>query len=147
MVRTKLQSEQLKYSQVLTAVQHTVREGGMVRSLYRGLTPTLLRDVPFSGKKKPVNALVEVLYKKFQVICSDFIICFNKFVRWLFVKDILKLHMQLFSLFWPVPYLVGCSFLLVWLWGNEVCDPEEYHVRQDDNGGEFYLWGNLGRGT
>lgn len=52
MVRTKLQSEQLKYSQVLTAVQQTVREGGVVRSLYRGLTPTLLRDVPFSGKKK-----------------------------------------------------------------------------------------------
>lgn len=49
MVRTKLQSEQLKYSQVLTAVQQTVREGGVVRSLYRGLTPTLLRDVPFSA--------------------------------------------------------------------------------------------------
>ncbi|XP_048730793.2 probable mitochondrial glutathione transporter SLC25A40 [Ostrea edulis] len=49
MVRTKIQSEQLKYSQVLTAVQHTVKEGGMVKSLYRGFTPTLLRDVPFSA--------------------------------------------------------------------------------------------------
>ncbi|XP_062597989.1 probable mitochondrial glutathione transporter SLC25A40 [Saccostrea cucullata] len=49
MVRTKMQSEQLNYSQVLTAVQHTVREGGMVKSMYRGLTPTLLRDVPFSA--------------------------------------------------------------------------------------------------
>lgn len=52
MVRTKIQSEQLKYSQVLTAVQHTVKEGGMVKSLYRGFTPTLLRDVPFSGQSK-----------------------------------------------------------------------------------------------
>lgn len=62
MVRTKLQSEQLKYSQVLTAVQHTVREGGVVRSLYRGLTPTLLRDVPFSGKITKIILNPDVCY-------------------------------------------------------------------------------------
>jgi solute carrier family 25 protein 39/40 len=48
MVRTKMQSEQLTYRAVATAVEQTVRNNGF-GSLWRGLGPTLLRDVPFSG--------------------------------------------------------------------------------------------------
>ncbi|RUS85178.1 hypothetical protein EGW08_007082 [Elysia chlorotica] len=48
MVRTKVQSQQLTYTQVLQAVQGMVRANGVL-SLWRGLGPTLLRDVPFSA--------------------------------------------------------------------------------------------------
>lgn len=48
MVRTKIQSEQLTYTQVFQAVKDTVRAKGVL-SLWRGLGPTLLRDVPFSA--------------------------------------------------------------------------------------------------
>jgi len=48
MVRTKIQSENLSYTAVFTAVRRLVRQQGLL-SLWRGLGPTLLRDVPFSG--------------------------------------------------------------------------------------------------
>ena len=50
MVRTKMQSERLSYSQVGVALRHSLKEGG-VKSLMLGLGPTLLRDLPFSGVK------------------------------------------------------------------------------------------------
>ena len=50
LIRTKMQSEQLSYGQIGTAVRITVNHGGAL-SLMRGLGPTLLRDVPFSGKR------------------------------------------------------------------------------------------------
>ncbi|GFS27695.1 solute carrier family 25 member 40 [Elysia marginata] len=48
MVRTKIQSEQLTYMEVLQAVRDMMRAKGVL-SLWRGLGPTLLRDVPFSA--------------------------------------------------------------------------------------------------
>ena len=48
LVRTKMQSEQLSYQQIGIAVKNTVHQGGLI-ALMRGLGPTLLRDVPFSG--------------------------------------------------------------------------------------------------
>ncbi|KAL4229466.1 hypothetical protein ACF0H5_012504 [Mactra antiquata] len=48
MIRTKMQSEQLTYSQIRQALSSTIQNGGFL-SLYRGLGPTLLRDVPFSA--------------------------------------------------------------------------------------------------
>ena len=48
LVRTKMQSKKLKYSEVWNAVQSSVKQQG-VRSLWRGLGPTILRDVPFSA--------------------------------------------------------------------------------------------------
>ena len=48
MVRTKMQSEKLRYGQVGVALRHSIQEGGL-RSLMLGLGPTLLRDLPFSG--------------------------------------------------------------------------------------------------
>ena len=47
LVRTKMQSEKLKYSQIGEKVKLSVENYG-IRSLYRGLVPTIWRDVPFS---------------------------------------------------------------------------------------------------
>ncbi|XP_005111116.1 solute carrier family 25 member 40 [Aplysia californica] len=48
MLRTKVQSEHLTYSKVFDAVRDMVKSRGVL-SLWRGLGPTLLRDVPFSA--------------------------------------------------------------------------------------------------
>lgn len=48
LIRTKMQSEQLTYKQIHKAVKTTVQQDGAL-SLWRGLSPTLLRDVPFSA--------------------------------------------------------------------------------------------------
>uniref|UniRef100_A0A6G1SA08 Solute carrier family 25 member 40 n=1 Tax=Aceria tosichella TaxID=561515 RepID=A0A6G1SA08_9ACAR len=48
MVRTKMQSKKLTYLEVATAVKQLVKYEGPL-SLWRGLGPTLLRDVPFSS--------------------------------------------------------------------------------------------------
>ncbi|ELU06485.1 hypothetical protein CAPTEDRAFT_151137 [Capitella teleta] len=48
LIRTKMQSEQLSYSHVGMAVRTSIKQNGPL-SLMRGLGPTLLRDVPFSG--------------------------------------------------------------------------------------------------
>lgn len=48
LVRTKLQSRQgYRYTELMRVIQSAVRQNG-VRSLWRGLSPMLLRDVPFS---------------------------------------------------------------------------------------------------
>ncbi|KAK7092982.1 mitochondrial glutathione transporter SLC25A40-like [Littorina saxatilis] len=48
LVRTKMQSAQLTYQAVGQAINNTIKTQG-VFSLWRGLGPTLLRDVPFSA--------------------------------------------------------------------------------------------------
>ncbi|XP_025084519.1 solute carrier family 25 member 40-like isoform X2 [Pomacea canaliculata] len=48
LVRTKMQSEQLTYKEVDKAVRTTIKSDGII-SLWKGLGPTLLRDVPFSA--------------------------------------------------------------------------------------------------
>ncbi|KAK3105608.1 hypothetical protein FSP39_001623 [Pinctada imbricata] len=48
MIRTKMQSQRLGYSQIVMAVKRTFREMG-VRGLYKGWAPTIWRDVPFSA--------------------------------------------------------------------------------------------------
>lgn len=48
MVRTKMQSTKLSYWEVASAIRQLVRYDGFL-SLWRGLGPTLLRDVPFSS--------------------------------------------------------------------------------------------------
>ncbi|XP_014668837.1 PREDICTED: solute carrier family 25 member 40-like [Priapulus caudatus] len=48
LVRTKMQSEQLSYKEIGAAIRKSVSNGGIL-SLWRGLSPTLLRDVPFSA--------------------------------------------------------------------------------------------------
>lgn len=49
MIRTKMQSEQLSYYDIGRAVKLTVQSDGYI-SLFRGLAPTIMRDIPFSGK-------------------------------------------------------------------------------------------------
>lgn len=48
LVRTKMQSQQLSYRDLGRAVHSSVKHGGLL-SLWRGVGPTLLRDVPFSS--------------------------------------------------------------------------------------------------
>ncbi|XP_041372402.1 solute carrier family 25 member 40-like [Gigantopelta aegis] len=48
MIRTKMQSEQLTYKQIREAVRRTINNRGVL-SLWRGLAPTLMKDVPFSA--------------------------------------------------------------------------------------------------
>ena len=49
LLRTKMQSELLTYHELGKALKITMQECGFT-TLMRGLGPTLLRDVPFSGK-------------------------------------------------------------------------------------------------
>ncbi|KFM73595.1 Solute carrier family 25 member 39, partial [Stegodyphus mimosarum] len=48
LVRTKMQSQKLSYIEIVQAVRTLVLSQGL-SSLYRGLGPTVLRDVPFSS--------------------------------------------------------------------------------------------------
>ena len=48
LIRTKMQSERLTYRQLGEALRVSVRNNGPL-FLMRGLGPSLLRDVPFSG--------------------------------------------------------------------------------------------------
>ena len=48
LIRTKMQSVQLSYREVGNAIKSSVRNSGIL-SMMRGLGPSLLRDIPFSG--------------------------------------------------------------------------------------------------
>ncbi|RVE53542.1 hypothetical protein evm_001683 [Chilo suppressalis] len=48
LIRTKMQSKNLTYGEISSALQQVIRYEGC-RGLFRGLGSTLLRDVPFSG--------------------------------------------------------------------------------------------------
>ena len=48
LVRTRMQAQRMRYTEVGGAVRLLLREEG-VRGLWKGLTPTLIRDVPFSA--------------------------------------------------------------------------------------------------
>lgn len=48
LIRTKMQSVQLSYREVGDAVKSSIRNDGIL-SMMRGLGPSLLRDIPFSG--------------------------------------------------------------------------------------------------
>lgn len=48
LVRTKMQSRQLSYSELQVCIRSAVAQDGLL-SLWRGLGPTVLRDVPFSA--------------------------------------------------------------------------------------------------
>lgn len=48
LVRTKMQSRQLSYSELRTCIRSAVAQNGLL-SLWRGWGPTVLRDVPFSA--------------------------------------------------------------------------------------------------
>ncbi|XP_074593019.1 mitochondrial glutathione transporter SLC25A40-like [Brevipalpus obovatus] len=66
LVRTKMQSQKLSYLEIHQAVSSLVKQEGIF-ALYRGLVPTILRDVPFSAvywagyelMKRRMNASLE----------------------------------------------------------------------------------------
>lgn len=62
LVRTKMQSKKLTYLEIKEAVKSLVQNQGF-RSLWRGLGPTVLRDVPFSSM---YWASYELLKQNFQ---------------------------------------------------------------------------------
>ena len=49
LIRTKMQSKKFSYEEQLRFVSKKVSEDGWI-SLWRGWAPTILRDVPFSGR-------------------------------------------------------------------------------------------------
>ena len=54
MLRTKLQlKKNLSYTQLYNVVENALKQDGVL-SMWRGIVPTLLRDVPFSGNFKLV---------------------------------------------------------------------------------------------
>ncbi|XP_053210651.1 probable mitochondrial glutathione transporter SLC25A40 [Panonychus citri] len=66
LIRTKMQSEKLSYFDIGRAVRSLIQQEGIL-ALYRGLVPTILRDVPFSalywagyeGLKRKLNCTVQ----------------------------------------------------------------------------------------
>ncbi|XP_023034727.1 solute carrier family 25 member 40 isoform X1 [Drosophila willistoni] len=48
MIRTKMQSQKMSHAEMLSSVRQVVQSQGIL-GLWRGLPPTILRDVPFSG--------------------------------------------------------------------------------------------------
>ncbi|ALC49551.1 Shawn, partial [Drosophila busckii] len=48
MIRTKMQSQKMTHAEMLSSVRQVVQAQGVL-GLWRGLPPTILRDVPFSG--------------------------------------------------------------------------------------------------
>nr|CAB3266182.1 solute carrier family 25 member 40-like [Phallusia mammillata] len=47
LIRTKMQSQKLSHKEIVAAVQNSIKANGY-RSLWIGLGPTMLRDIPFS---------------------------------------------------------------------------------------------------
>lgn len=82
LVRTKLQTETMSYNEVLSALRRDIRSTGW-RTLTLGLGPSLLRDVPFSGKFCMITWTEKCLWGIIlvQQFCSwteDFYECVNK---------------------------------------------------------------------
>lgn len=55
LIRTKMQSRKLSYSELRVCIRSSVAQSGPL-SLWRGWGPTILRDVPFSGEMR--NTLI-----------------------------------------------------------------------------------------
>ncbi|XP_017856576.1 PREDICTED: solute carrier family 25 member 40 [Drosophila arizonae] len=63
LVRTKMQSQRLSYAQVLQFVRNIIAIQG-VAGLWRGLPPTILRDVPFSGIYWPAYEYLKICFSE-----------------------------------------------------------------------------------
>ncbi|XP_023175670.1 solute carrier family 25 member 40 [Drosophila hydei] len=63
LVRTKMQSQRLSYAQVLQFVRNIIAMQG-ITGLWRGLPPTILRDVPFSGIYWPAYEYLKICFSK-----------------------------------------------------------------------------------
>ncbi|ALC47975.1 Shawn [Drosophila busckii] len=63
LVRTKMQSKRMSYAQVLSFVRNVIALQG-VWGLWRGLPPTILRDVPFSGIYWPIYEYLKIYFNQ-----------------------------------------------------------------------------------
>lgn len=63
LVRTKMQSQRLSYSQMMRFVRNVIALQG-ITALWRGLPPTILRDVPFSGIYWPFYEYIKMSFSK-----------------------------------------------------------------------------------
>ncbi|KAH8312473.1 hypothetical protein KR044_010966, partial [Drosophila immigrans] len=61
LVRTKMQSQRLSNAQVVKFVQNIIALQG-ITGLWRGLPPTILRDVPFSGIYWPIYEYLKIRF-------------------------------------------------------------------------------------
>ena len=60
LIRTKLQTEVLSYSEIIKGMRRDIQTSGL-RVLTLGLGPSLLRDVPFSGKYLQLMIIVMLI--------------------------------------------------------------------------------------
>uniref|UniRef100_A0A7E4UN84 Solute carrier family 25 member 40 n=1 Tax=Panagrellus redivivus TaxID=6233 RepID=A0A7E4UN84_PANRE len=67
MIRTKMQSEALSYREIGNALVKTIRNDGYI-ALWRGLGPTILRDIPFSA----------LYWTTFEALKKEFMRYFNR---------------------------------------------------------------------
>lgn len=63
LVRTKMQSQRLSYAQMMGYVRNVIALHGFT-ALWRGLPPTILRDVPFSGIYWPFYEYIKMTFSK-----------------------------------------------------------------------------------
>jgi solute carrier family 25, member 39/40 len=63
LIRTKMQSEKMSYTEVGSAYRSMLKVQG-ISFLWKGLFPTILRDVPFSGES-------------FKLICYSLVVNVN----------------------------------------------------------------------
>ncbi|CAG2209207.1 SLC25A39_40 [Mytilus edulis] len=95
MIRTKLQSEQLSYSQIRKSLGQSIKTGG-VTMLWKGLGPTLLRDVPFSEEETRTTAKrgPSLLTIALSVMAGD---CFGEQIAGILTLpfDVIKTHRQI----------------------------------------------------
>jgi len=77
LIRTKMQSVQLSYREVGDAIKSSIRNAGVL-SMMRGLGPSLLRDIPFSGW----YCLEKCIHLFFVALSSFFISEICRPIRW-----------------------------------------------------------------
>ncbi|XP_041989104.1 solute carrier family 25 member 40-like isoform X2 [Aricia agestis] len=101
LIRTKMQSKKLTYSEVTVALRQVLKYEG-VRGLFRGLESTLLRDVPFSGIYWTMFESTKLFFNKpdseknsflFNFFCGSVAGSIAAFVTLPF--DVVKTHQQI----------------------------------------------------
>ncbi|XP_049871039.1 probable mitochondrial glutathione transporter SLC25A40 [Pectinophora gossypiella] len=101
LIRTKMQSKKLTYSEITSALRQVIKVEGY-RGLFRGLGSTLLRDVPFSGIYWTTFESVKRKYNKpdsekntflFNFFCGSVAGSIAAFVTLPF--DVVKTHQQI----------------------------------------------------
>lgn len=70
LIRTKKMSEPLSYADLLASLRTSIESRGIL-SLWRGLVPTMWRDLPFSCKKSSIVSLLRIIFSSFQLFIGQ----------------------------------------------------------------------------